>query len=59
MFLIFGGFVSWYGFVQLQSGHPVWENWRGYSVFASGLIAMGVFIALLSLLPPYRRGKKL
>jgi len=58
MFVVFGGVIGLYGLVELHAGHFVWQNWRGYHVFGSGIVAMGIAIALLSLLPPYRHGRK-
>jgi hypothetical protein len=37
------------GSAGMKSGHFSWENWRGYTVFAPGISAMGVGLIVLGL----------
>jgi len=57
-FFAFGAFLFFWGYSELHRGHFAWGNWMGDSVFSPGIMAVGVFFAALSLIPPYRRSKQ-
>lgn len=57
-FFAFGAFLFFWGDTELQHGHLAWGNWFGNSVFSPGIMAIGVFFAALSLIPPYRRSTR-
>lgn len=56
--LLSGALVSWYAYTYVGRGVLAYENLRAVQVFPAGMVAIGIFIALLSLLPPYRSKKR-
>ena len=55
----FGLLLIFFRRSQLHAGHWAWSNWYGQTIFAAGLIGVGVFFCALALLPDgdwvYRR----
>ena len=48
---VFGLLISALGYALMRRGVFSYENWYGSAIFAPGLIAVGIFICLLVLLP--------
>lgn len=55
--LLSGALVAWYAYTYVGRGVLGYENLRAVPVFPAGVIAIGIFLALLSLLPPYGSNK--
>ena len=39
-FFALGACLFFWGYTELKRRHFVWENWRGYSVFSPGIMAI-------------------
>jgi hypothetical protein len=52
MMIGFGLYVILYGFAQLERGKFAYENMKGQTVFAPGVMGVGAVLLLLGFLPP-------